>query len=135
MPEALHRGVSTTLILLDEQLCEIEQWATGRQQRSALYQEHNTLSDGQRKRILAELENAREVLQRLRDSLELQTETCDAASRIISLCSSAWPNLVELQGKHLRRYGEPSAELQAKLGPEIAALIDIITRIAGISRG
>lgn len=135
MPEAMRRGINTTLILLDEQLCEIEQWATGRKHQSVLYQEQNTLSDTQQEGILGELTKARETLHRLRDRLELRTETCDAASRIASLCSAAWPNLVELQGKHLKRYGEVPAELRATLTPEVETLIDLVRRVADIARG
>ncbi len=133
--EPMHRGISTTLTLLDEHLCEIEQWANGREQQSVLYREHNTLTAAQRSEILCELSKAREILRRLRDSLSLSTETCDAAARVVSLCSAAWPNLVELQGKHLKRYGEPSEELRNVLTPEVDTLIALMSRIADISKG
>ena len=129
------RGISTTLGLLDEMLCEIEQWAQGREARSALYEERNRLSSLQRKEILSEIAAMRLTLDELRSGLRLQKNFVNAANAIWSRCAGMWEHLVELQGKYLERYGEPPPGLQEYLEPRISELIERLERISAIARG
>ena len=117
------RGIATTLTLLDEALCEFEQWAGGRELRSVLYEERNALSPEQRAKILAEVAQMRERLRKLRDALGLEGSVRDAATAIWGQCSGLWEHLVELEAKHLRRYGELPPGLARYLDPQVAALL------------
>ncbi len=63
-------GIETTLGLLDETLLEFEAWAHGRENRSVLYRELNTLSEDQREKILIQVQKIRAVLGEIRDDLD-----------------------------------------------------------------
>jgi len=129
------RGISVTLTLLDEALCEIDQWAKGREVRSVLYQERNVLTPRQRKQLLSEVEEVRDVLQHLREDMGLEGKVQDGAARIWSLCAGQWEHLVELEGKHLRRYGSPPPQLVHYLEPKVAELIHRLSRISDLVHG
>jgi hypothetical protein len=135
LSEAHRRGIRTTLVFLDEALCEIEQWAEGREMRSELYEERNTLSPEQRRLLIEELAGMRRVLAELRDALGLEAERRSACTAVRALSCSLWPHLVELKGKHLRRYGDTPPEAVQRLNPSVEELIARIKRIADIARG
>jgi hypothetical protein len=135
LSEAHRRGIRATLVYVDEALCEIEQWAEGRELHSELYQEQNNLSPEQRRHLLEELAGMRPVLAALRDALEIEVECRSAVDSVRGLSMSLWPHLVELKGKYLRRYGKTPPEAVAYLNPHVEELITRIKRIADIARG
>ena len=135
LSEAHRRGIRATLVFVDEALCQIEQWAEGRESRSELYEEENALSSEQRRLLLEELAGMRRVLAGLRDALEIEVERRSAAAAVRGLSMSLWPHLVELKGKHLRRYGDTPPEAVAYLNPHVEELIKRIKRIADVARG
>jgi hypothetical protein len=135
LSEPHKRGINTTLTLLDEALNELEQWGHGREIRSVLYMETNTLSPEQRKAILSEVKNMRERLLELRNTLHLEGSTRDAVRTIRGQCSSVWVNLSELQGRHLSRYGEPPLGLAEYLEPRIEELIGHMRYISRLVEG
>ncbi|HNS22507.1 MAG TPA: hypothetical protein PKH24_18530 [Sedimentisphaerales bacterium] len=117
------RGIAAALLLFDRMLCEVEEYAYGREVRSVLYVEHNTLSESQRTRLLAEISRIRRVLQELKDGLGLEAETEDVGRKIWGECSTFWEILVETKSRFLRRYGQPPDDLAKYLDPRIDALI------------
>jgi hypothetical protein len=123
------RGISTTLTFVDEALCEFEQWAKGRALVSVLYRERNTLSPQQRRALLAEIARVRRLLREVQDSLGLAASTQDAAQAIWGRCSALREHIVELEGKHLRRYGKVSPDLAAFLDPRVEQLLGRIDRM------
>ena len=129
------RGISITLVLLDQALCEFEQWARGRQAQSVLYEETNDLSPGQRERVLAEVAEIRVVLRELRDTLRLEGEIQSAAGAIWRASLGLWEHLAELEGKHLKRYGTPPAGLAEYLKPMVQQLEAGLERIRVIVGG
>ncbi len=127
--EAFKRGIETTLAVLDEDLCKIEQWAKGREYRSVLYTERNTLSEEQCKAILSEIAGMRELLRELRDDLGLEGRVRSAASDIWGKCAILAVDLEELKGRYLSRYGTPPAELVEYLDPRVIRLIASVNHI------
>jgi hypothetical protein len=123
------RGIETTLVVLDEALCEFEEWARGREQRSMFYSARNTLSPGQREAILSEAAGMREMLRELRDDLGLEGRIRGVANTIWGKCAVLSVNLMELEGKHLARYGEPPPGLVEYLDPRIKRLIASLNHI------
>ena len=123
------RGIEMNLVALDEALCEFEQWANGREQRSVFYSERNTLSPTQRNAILSEIAEMRERLRELREDLGLEGRVRGGANTIWGTCSVLAVNLEELKGKHLARYGKPPAELVEYLDPRAKRLIASINHI------
>jgi hypothetical protein len=127
--ENFKRGIETTLVILDEALCEFEQWAQGQEQRSVFYSERNTLSPAQGEAILSEIARMREILRELRDDLGLEGRVQGVANNIWGTCAVLSINLTELEGKHLSRYGNPPRELVAYLDPRIKRLIASINHL------
>jgi hypothetical protein len=127
--ENFKRGIETTLVVLDEALCEFEQWAKGREQRSVFYSERNTLSTEQREAILSEVAKMREMLQELQDDLELAGRVRGGANDIWGKCAILSVNLMELEGRHLSRYGEPPPGLVEYLDPRLKPLITALNHL------
>jgi len=127
--EAHKRGITVTLTLVDRTLCEVEEWAKGRQVDSILFKEHNSLSFHQRERILSEIVRIRSVLEELRLILRLEPSVEEAESAIRSMCAGLWEHLVELKAKYLRRYGEVPPDLAECLDPRADELIQGILHI------
>jgi len=123
------RGIEMTLVALDEALCEIEEWAKGREQRSVFYSERNTLSDAQRDAILSEVAGMREMLRELRDDLGLEGRVRGGANAIWGKCAVLSVNLEELKGRHLGRYGKPPPGLVEYLDPRIGQLMASLNHI------
>jgi hypothetical protein len=126
------RGISSTLGILDEMLCRFERWAKGESVRGVLYREEGKLSPEQRAAILKEIRNIRETLTQLRNKLELNEKTIDIPTAIWSQCSWFWEALVELESRHLRRYGSLPAGLEKYLDPKIHHIIEHLTKISEI---
>ncbi len=135
LSETHKRGIRATLVFVDEALCEIEQWAQGRELHSELYEEVNTLSDEQRRLLLEEVQRVRKVLAHLRDALGLTKERRSACTAVHSLSCGMWPHLEELKGKHLKRYGDISDDAIRMLSASVDELIESTKRIADIARG
>jgi hypothetical protein len=127
--ENFKRVIEATLAVLDEALCEFEEWAKGRERRSVFYSEKNTLSDAQRDAILSEVAGMREILRELQDDLGLEGRVRGGANDIWGKCAVLAVNLEELKGEHLARYGNPPPELVKHLDPRIKRLIVSINRI------
>jgi hypothetical protein len=127
--ENFKRGIETTLVVLDEALCEFEQWAKGREQRSVFYSERNTLSAEQREAILSEVAKMREILQEIQDDLELAGRVRGGANDIWGKCAILSVNLMELEGRHLSRYGEPPPGLVEYLDPRLKPLITALNHL------
>ena len=121
-----------TLAFLDEALCEFEEWAQGRERGSVLYRERNTLSPRQRRALLAEIGRVRRLLRDVRDRLGLTASTQEAAQAIWGRGSALREHIVELEAKHLRRYGEVNADLAAFLDPRVEELLGCIDDILTI---
>lgn len=105
LAESPRRAVETTLQLLDEGLCTIEQWAEGREQRSVLYAETNDLSAAQREKLLQEVAAIRRELREARETMGLSPRSLGAAKDIWALCSGLRVDLMEMESKRLRGYG------------------------------
>lgn len=58
--------IATTLAVLDEALCEFEQWAEGREIKSIFYREANELQPEQREAIKNQVARLREKLMEMR---------------------------------------------------------------------
>ena len=127
--ENFKRGIETTLVSLDEALCEFELWANGRELRSVLCSERNKLSPAQREAILSEVAGMREMLRELRDDLGLEGRIRGGANNISGTCAVLSVNLEELKGRHLGRYGEPPPELLEYLDPRIKSLMTSLNHI------
>ena len=64
--------------------------------------------------------------------LGLEGTTQDAAQSIWGRCSSLREHLVELEGKHLHRYGKPPPGLAEYLDPQAEELLSCLDRISAV---
>lgn len=115
--------------MLDEALCEMEQWANGRQIESILYKERNDLTTDQRAALLHEIAGMRDVLRELAEDLGIEPAVAEARSAIRSKCSILWENIVELKSRGLQRYGEVPADLAEHIDPKADLLIERLLRM------
>jgi len=127
--EAHKRGISITLTILDETLCEVEQWANGREIQSVFYREHNTLSKSQRQKMLSQIAQMRAILRELQEALGLEPGLEDVRSAIRGKCAGLWEHIVELKAQYLRRYGDVPEELGEYVDPRAEQLIQGILHI------
>ena len=129
------RAVATTLALLDEMLCHVEQWCKGREEHGVLYDEQNLLSTKQQRHILLEIARMRKVLEQLRDTLRLAKQVQSAANDIWGKSAASRDSLMELVGGKLRGYGEVSPAVRGLLGEKVPLLIRGLDRITSLAIG
>lgn len=128
------RAIGATLTLLDEMLCEFEEYAQGRERHGMLYHERNSLSDKQRRGIQAEVAAMRQTIRELKEALRLTGSRDEAAQQIWGRASAFWEVLVETQSRYLRRYGEVTPALKECLDPRIEALTARLLALVDLSR-
>jgi len=128
------RGIGTALLLLDRMLCEVEEYARGREARSVLYIERNALSADQKTSLLAEITQMRDLLRELKDGLGLEAETEDVARKIWGQGSTFWEVLVETKSRYLKGYGQPPPQLAEYLDPRIDVLIEHLRNLTDLVR-
>jgi hypothetical protein len=134
MAEGHLRRVVSTLRLLDRATCDFEQWTEGREARSVLYEETNSLSSDQRREIEKHIAAIRAVLGRLKVDLQLQPSRREAARSIGGRCAILWEALAELEPQRLERYGPLSRATGQRLdttAAELMILVEAIGRCVG----
>jgi len=133
LSDAHRRGITTTLAFLDELLCDVEQWASGREIHSVLYHESNAFTPAQKHAMLSQIEKLRRVLSELAQTLELEPHRNDGSREIWGRCLGFLEHLEELQGKHMQRYGKPPDWLGEYLDPRAEELINGVGKIAQVA--
>jgi hypothetical protein len=131
------RGITSALAHLDETICDIEQMVNAEDTSSELYMERNALSDSQKREVLLEIAALRRLLAELRQTLNLIPVTRDVGASVSGSCMLLWESVIELQGRYLKRYGEPPKDLVEFLDPktdEIVCHLDRIVRVLGVFR-
>lgn len=128
------RGISSTLWVLDEMLCQFERWARGVTCEGVVFGEHDDMSEDQARAILAEVTSMRAVMTELREDLALKHRKKSAVKSISAQCSWFWESLVDLKSQRLGRYGDVPQDFAAYFDPRIQVLIDHLHSIAESSR-
>jgi hypothetical protein len=126
------RGISASLSLLDQRICEVERCAKLREWRSVLYKQENALTIEQSREIFSQLSGIRAILTQVRDDLELEPKIECLAWSIQACCAALLQNLGELDEKHLRRYGPVPASLVEYLKPRLTELTERLQRISAV---
>ncbi len=126
------RAISTTLTVLDELIVCIEKWVDGHQYRSVLYQEKNDLNSSHRKALKKQTQILQDYLDILRKDMAIKKTTQSAVNDIWSRVSAFRENIMELEAKHMKRYGEISSESQIYLNNLSKKLLAEIDRILQI---
>jgi len=129
LSEAHRSRIRITLTLLDEALVKFEEWAQGREVRSILYREENTLDHEKRAELLTDIACIRRIIKELRDDLHLETRAQDIAKTIRGHCYILWVDVLEMTGKYLRGFGEPPPELVNYLDPKAHHILQYLDHI------
>jgi hypothetical protein len=125
-----HRSrIRITLTLLDEALVAFAEWSQGREARAVLYAEDNDLSLRQQEVILAGVHGIRQIMQEMRDNLELEINPRSVTKNILASCYILWVDVLEMTGKYLKGLGEPSQELVNYLDPKLQEVLHYLDQI------
>jgi hypothetical protein len=130
--EAHRSRIRITLTLLDEALVKFEEWAQGREVRSILYHEKNSLDPERRAGLLADIAGIRRIMQDLRDNLQLEAGSRDIAKTIRGHCFILGVDVLEMTGKYLRGFGEPPPELVDYLDPKAHRILQYLDHIKAL---
>ncbi len=126
-------SIAITLGLVEARLSDFEQWAEGREWRGAIYRERNDLTPEDREAILAEIRSIQEIIREIRAHFDLPERVEDVAKSIWASCWSLLEPITEMQGRYMRRYGDPSPELMDYLDPQADRLAECVQRISQIA--
>jgi hypothetical protein len=125
-----HRSrIRITLTILDEALAKFTGWAQGQEVRALLYAEENDLSPRQREALLADVAAIRQVIKELHEDLALKTQPQSVARAIRASCYVLWVDVLEMTGKYLRGFGEPSPQLVDYLDPKAHQILQYLDHI------
>ncbi len=104
------RAVSTTLTMFDELLVLIEKWIDGQQYRSILYEELNDIGPAHRNGLKKEIARLKGYLNTVKKQLCIRGTKQSAINDIWSRCAVFRENIMELEARHMKRYGPLSQE-------------------------
>jgi hypothetical protein len=125
-----HRNrIRITLTLLDEALVAFAEWARGREARAVLFAEENDLTPRQQETILVGVHGIRQIMQEMRNHLELDPNPRSVAKNILASCYILWVDVLEMTGKYLKGLGEPSQELVDYLDPNLQKIMQYLDQI------
>jgi hypothetical protein len=117
LSENHRRSISISLQLLDQALCEWDDWAAGKVQHGIMYRQLDTMSAAQKRGLQSKISNVRQLMIRLRDDLNLEAKNIGTSRSIINQASLLWEMLTELNSRGLQGYGKVSQELGSYLDP------------------
>jgi hypothetical protein len=125
-----HRSrIRITLTILDEALAKFTGWAQGQEVRALLYAEDNDLSPRQKQELLADVAAIRQIMQELHEDLALETPPQSVTQAIRASCYVLWVDVLEMTGKYLRGFGEPSPQLVDYLDPRAHQILQYLDHI------
>jgi hypothetical protein len=96
------RSISITLQLVDQALCEWDDWASGRLRSGVMYRQVDTLSPTQKRALQDKIGKVRQLMVRLRDDLGLEPKNVPTSQFITGHASLLWEMLTELNSRSLQ---------------------------------
>ena len=130
--EAQLRAIGVRLTLLDETICQIEQFVQGRHIKSVFITETNTLTPSQRNALAVEISAIRDMLRQLRADLHFVVSPRDAADIVRGECNGQWEPITEMNSRYLRSYGAVAEGLAECLDPKADEILQRLHRMAAI---
>ena len=111
------RSISIVLQLVDKALCEWDAWLDRPPQDGVMYQQQDTLSATEKKRLRRKSSMVRELILRLRNDLQLEPSRPASSQMIVGQATILWEMLAELNSRSLQGYGRVPEELAHYLDP------------------
>jgi|GEM_PF-720651 hypothetical protein len=128
------RRITSTLVLIDQRLDEIERWASGPLPSGPLYRWRQDLDPATLKRIALEARKVREELVRIIERLDLQPQERVASRAIQTGAIFSLVELEELEPRRMRAYGaltEEQAGLFGEIWGPLNGPLEEIRRLCG----
>jgi hypothetical protein len=126
------RSISIVLQLVDKALCEWAAWIDRPPQAGVMYQQQDTLSPTQKKRLRQKSSMVRQRILRLRDDLQLKPSRPASSQLIAGQATVLGEMLAELNSRSLEGYGRVPEELAHyldQIGEGLAAEMNEISRL------
>jgi hypothetical protein len=121
-----------SLLAFEESLRQSQEWLDGRDENGILYERRLTISEGSREQANRAIEQALDLIEKLRNEFGLETEFQSAASIVQGYLTVNWATLMDTQANKLRRYGKVHPELAGKLDSDIQNLAGIALQLSAI---
>jgi hypothetical protein len=109
------RSISIVLQLVDKALCEWAAWIDRPPQAGVMYQQQDTLSPTQKKRLRQKSSMVRQRILRLRDDLQLKPSRPASSQLIVGQATVLGEMLAELNSRSLEGYGRVPEEFSLVL--------------------
>jgi hypothetical protein len=132
LSENHRRSISITLQLVDQALCEWDDWAGGKLRSGVMYRQVDTLSPIQKQELQDKIGKVRQLIVHLRDDLDLEPKNVPISQFIIGHASLLWEMLTELNSRRLQAYGKVPEELTRYIDPigeQLASEMNEIARL------
>lgn len=126
LAQPIRHHINSTLCHVDRALCELEWQAESQGIHSVLYHANNTLSAEAKTQFRERLRAIREIFTKIKVDLGFESEVQDIGRLIWNRCSFLQVDLLELEPRYLRGYGEPPAWLAGYLAPLMQELIGLL---------
>lgn len=123
------RVVAATLRLVEEHLGLVETLLGEGEEGRLFWRERPRLTDDERARVDALIDDARFTLGEVVDKFSLPSERQDASRRIGGILSMSWQSLGEIDAGRLKAYGEVDPRLAETLDPPLGRLMDLIRQL------
>ncbi len=111
------RSISIVLQLVDKALCEWDAWIDRPQPAGVMYQQQDTFSSTQKKKLRQKSSIVRQHILRLRDDLRLEPSRPASSQMVVGQATILWEMLAELNSRSLEGYGRVPEELAHYLDP------------------
>jgi len=125
-------SLRTALLILEEWLDEIEELCKIKERHGILYSIKNTLTEHESLEVRKQIGKIKEIIRDLVNRLGLKSERTETKSRIISILSSLWEILCDIDSKGLRAYGEVDESSKEELDLTIKHLSENVNKIVDL---
>lgn len=126
----IHGRINGILRHLDRELSLLERHVEGPGIDSVLYKEINDLPQEGRNHFLSKIQVVRDIITKMKTDLGLQVETENLGRMIWGRCASLQVDIMDLETKRLRGYGEPPEWLYSYLDPFVSELIIALDKMS-----
>ncbi len=121
--------IQTTLRSFDRELSRLERQAAEQNIASVLYNEINDLTLERQELFQERIQAIRKILSTIKSDLRLEPERQNVSSLIWGRCAFLQVDLMNIETKRLRGYGEPPQWLFEYLDPLLQELIVLLTDV------
>jgi len=128
-------GLTTTLIVLEEILCEIELILAADRCKGVLYEMRNDLPDQVKEEMQRRINLVRERIRVMVEEFALEKRNKDASRDFMGKLVYCWEILEGAKARHLSGYGAVAEELAETLDPHLNNIIILVDEMRDLVIG